>query len=94
LALGDVLWNSPAFKAGLASGMTVVAINGLAPSKETLTHAVLDAQKTRQPIVLMVSSLDHIDSVSIDYHDGLKYPHLQRIPGTPDRLTQIMTARK
>jgi hypothetical protein len=30
----------------------------------------------------------------IDYRDGLKYPHLERINGTPDRLTAILSARR
>jgi hypothetical protein len=30
----------------------------------------------------------------LDYHDGLKYPHLERIPGTPDRLGDLLTARR
>jgi hypothetical protein len=32
-------------------------------------------------------------TVSIAYYDGLKYPHLERIPGTTDMLTQIMTPK-
>jgi hypothetical protein len=30
----------------------------------------------------------------IDYRDGLKYPRLERIDGTQDRLTAILSARK
>ena len=30
----------------------------------------------------------------IDYHDGLRYPHLERVPGTPDRLANILAPRK
>jgi hypothetical protein len=32
--------------------------------------------------------------VAIDYHGGLRYPHLERIEGKPDRLTAIFTAKK
>jgi len=28
--------------------------------------------------------------LSLNYHDGLKYPHLERIPGTTDMLSEIM----
>ena len=34
------------------------------------------------------------DSVKIDYRDGLRYPKLERIEGTPDRLTEILSAMK
>jgi len=30
----------------------------------------------------------------LDYRGGLRYPHLERIPGKPDYLTPILTARK
>jgi len=32
--------------------------------------------------------------VKLDYHGGLRYPHLERIQGQPDYLTPILTARK
>jgi len=32
--------------------------------------------------------------VRVDYHGGLKYPHLERIPGTTDRLGAIFAARR
>jgi hypothetical protein len=28
--------------------------------------------------------------LSLDYHDGIRYPHLERIEGTPDMLAAIM----
>ena len=92
--LGDVRWDSPAFNAGLGSGMTVVAVNDLAYDKATLEDAVSDAKKDNKPIVLLVNSFDHISEVRLDYHGGLRYPHLERIAGTPDYLTQIFAARK
>ena len=94
MKLSDVLWNGPAFKAGLASGQTLVAINGETATTERLKQAVISAQKDGRPIVLLVNNLDHIDSVSIDYRGGLRYPHLERVPGTPDRLSQILAPRK
>lgn len=92
--LGDVLWNSPAFKAGLASGQTLVAVNGEAANADRLKQAVIDGQKSGKPIVLLVNNLDRIDTVTIVYKDGLRYPHLERIPNTPDRLADILKARK
>jgi hypothetical protein len=31
----------------------------------------------------------HVRTVAIDYHDGERYPHLERIDGTPDYLDEI-----
>ena len=94
MKLGDVLWNSPAFNAGLASNQTLVAVNGMAASTDGLKQAIKDAQKNGTPITLLVRNFDHIDTVTINYRGGLKYPHLERVAGTPDRLLQIWSPRK
>jgi predicted metalloprotease with PDZ domain len=92
--LGDVRWDSPAFNAGLGSGTTVVAVNDLAYDKATLEDAVKAAKTDKAPIRLMVKEFNRYRTVEVDYHGGLRYPHLERIPGTPDYLTQIFAARK
>src|SRR5262249_37702778 len=46
----SVLWNSPAFKAGLAAGQKVVAINGIAFDTDRLKDAV----KAKAPIDLLM----------------------------------------
>jgi hypothetical protein len=33
-------------------------------------------------------------TVTVDYHEGLKYPHLVRVDGTPDYLSEIIAPRK
>jgi predicted metalloprotease with PDZ domain len=87
--IGEVLWDGPAFKAGLAASMTLVAVNGMAANADALKDAITDAKKSGTPIVLLVNNLDHIDTVRIDYRGGLRYPHLERVAGTADRLTAI-----
>ena len=91
--LTDVKWNGSAFKAGLASGGTVLAINGREFSAERLKDAVAGTAKG-EPLELLVKTGDLYRTFRIDYRDGLKYPHLERIAGTPDRLTAILSARK
>ena len=46
------------------------------------------------PITLIVKDGDQYRTVVLDYHDGLRYPRLERIPGTPDRLGDILTPRR
>ncbi|MCF7752661.1 hypothetical protein KQ945_18020 [Bacillus subtilis subsp. subtilis] len=92
-ALTDVLWDSPAFNAGLAPGMTVLAVNGQVFKGDVLKDAVTAAKTDKAPITLLVRSFDRIDTVSLDYHGGLQYPSLQRIAGTPDRLAELWKAR-
>ncbi|WP_305806015.1 peptidase M61 [Stenotrophomonas sp. YIM B06876] len=86
-------WDSPAFKAGLAKDVTLVAVNGLAYSGARLKQAVTDA-KAGTPLELIVRQADSFRSVRIDYRDGLRYPHLRRIDGAPDLLTKILAPRR
>jgi predicted metalloprotease with PDZ domain len=89
----DVLWDSPAFNAGLAPSMQIVAVNNTQFSADALKDAVTDAKGSKAPIKLLVKNFDQYSEIQIDYHDGLKYPHLERIEGKPDYLSQLLTAQ-
>lgn len=90
--INSVLWDGPAFKAGLTVGSKVVAVNGVAYDADLLKEAITNA-RSGAPIQLIVKDGDHYRIVSIDYRGGLRYPRLERIPGTPDRLAQIYAAK-
>jgi predicted metalloprotease with PDZ domain len=77
----DVQWNGPAFKAGLVPGLTIVAVDGKDFSSERLKDAVKAAKTGSAPITLLVKNIDVYNTVSIDYHGGLRYPHLVRAGG-------------
>ena len=92
--VGEVFWDSVAFRAGVAPGMTVVAVNGKAYTHARLKDA-LKAGKAdpKLPTELLVRSADTFRAIRLDYHDGLRYPHLERIEKTPDLLSSIMKPR-
>ena len=90
----SVQWNGPAFKAGLAVGMEIVAVGGQASTPDRLAAAVTAAKDPAVPVTLIVKDGDQFKTVVLDYHDGLRYPRLERIPGAPDRLTDILTPRR
>ena len=92
--IGDVRWNGPAFKAGLAPTSILVAVNGHAFKPEGLKDAVAAAKGSVQPIELLVKNGDEYKTLRVDYHGGLKYPHLERIAGMPDRLNAILAPRR
>ena len=92
--VSEVVWDSPAFAAGLARDMTVVAVNGDAYSAKRLSRAIATAQTSPQPIELLLRQAERYRTLRIDYRDGLRAPHLQRIAGRPDFLTEILSARK
>src|SRR5690606_21262086 len=80
--VGEVRWDSPAFNAGIGTGMQLVAVNGLQYSASELEDAVRAAKDSAEPITLLVKELDTYRTLQIDYFDGLRYPHLERIQGT------------
>lgn len=93
MKITSVLWNSPAFDAGLASSMSIVAINGSAAKADGLKRAIIANQKTGTPITLLVNDLDSIKPFTIDYRGGLRYPHLERIKDRPDTLNAILAPK-
>ncbi|HET8897686.1 MAG TPA: M61 family peptidase [Rhodanobacteraceae bacterium] len=93
--LSDVRWDSPAFNAGLAPSMTIVAVNGHEFSGDALKDAVKAAagKDNTTPIELLVKNFDQYRTIRIDYHDGLKYPHLEKVKGKTDLLSTLLEAR-
>jgi predicted metalloprotease with PDZ domain len=90
--ISDVLWDGPAFKAGLTVGTQVIAVNGIAFDADGLKRAIKDA-KQGGTIDLLVKNGNRFRTVKIDYHDGLRYPHLEREGMAPARLDQILAPR-
>jgi len=89
----DVLWNGPAFEAGLAPSMKIVAVDGEAFDPDLITAAVVRAQKDKKPIELLVQNQDYYSTLRVQYVEGLKYPRLARVDGSADRITSIVTAK-
>ncbi len=90
--IGNVWWDSPAFKAGMTPGMKLQAVNDQAFSNSSLRAAIVAAEKNNAPIKLLVKRDEEFLTLSIDYHGGLRYPHLERVESTTDRLDAILTA--
>jgi predicted metalloprotease with PDZ domain len=91
--VSEVRWDSPAFDAGVGTGMTIIAVNDIEYGKDALEDAIRAAKSDQAPIRLMVKEFDRFRTIDVDYHDGLRHPHLERIEGTPDYLTKILTPR-
>ena len=86
-----VAWGSPAYTAGMSKGVTIVAVGNMElDGAETLNTALRAAVTDKSPIELLLHDGKRFRTVRIDYHGGLRSPHLERIPGTPDRLADII----
>jgi predicted metalloprotease with PDZ domain len=92
--VNDVRWNGPAFKAGVSTGAILVAVNGQDYSSDVLKEAITAAKDSKAPIQLLLKYQGGFRTVSVDYHGGLQYPHLVRVEGTPDYLSEIIAPRK
>jgi predicted metalloprotease with PDZ domain len=87
--ISDVRWNGPADKAQLAPGQKIIAVNGNVFSGDALKDAIKQAKGTTEPIHLILQSDTFITMANIDYHDGERYPRLERVDGTPAYLDDI-----
>ena len=92
--LTGIRWGGRAFEADIGPGWELVAVNDRAASAEKLRDAVTAAKGTEAPINLLLKNGDRYRTVAFDYHDGLRYQRLERIPGTPDRLGDILSPRR
>ncbi len=89
-SISDVRWGSPADKAKLAPAEKIIAINGRTMSAGALTKAVKAAKGTSEPIHVIAQTESYVKSYDIDYHEGERYPALERTEGTTAYLDEIL----
>ncbi len=90
--LTDVLWEGPAFQAGLTVGTQLIAVNGVAYDGDRLKTIVKNSRTSADGIEFIVKNGDRYRTVRIDYHGGLRYPHLEA-NGAPRLLDAILAAK-
>jgi len=88
--LSDVHTGSPAALAGLGAGDTIAAVNAREFSADVLEEELKAGKKSGGAFVLIVKRESFFRTVTVDYHDGPKYPHLVRLDGVPDKLAAIL----
>ena len=91
--VADVVNGSPAFLSGVTPAMRLLAIDGRKWSTNAARAAIVKAEQTTQPVELIVESADIVRVLHVDYHAGLRNPHLVRDPERPDLLGHIIAPR-
>jgi predicted metalloprotease with PDZ domain len=91
--VGDVIHGGPAYIAGLGPGMKIVAVNGTQYSSDAMRGAIEAAKTATEPIQLIVANGAQFRTFSVDYHGGLRYPHIEREEARPDYLGEITRGR-
>ena len=89
----DTIEGLPAAKAGIGPGMKVLAVNGRKFSRNVYRDALKAAKSDTESIELLVENTDYYRTFKIDYHEGEKFPHLERDPSKPDTLSEIYRAK-
>lgn len=85
---------SAAWYAGLVPGMTIVAVDGQEYSDDALRYVIREAQHAAGSIAFIVKESSWVNTYRVNYHGGLRYPHLERIPGVPDMLREIVAPHR
>ena len=87
--VGSVLWDSPAFNAGINTGTEIIAVNGRNFDMDALKQAIKDAAGNGAAPELLIHDGNVYRTVKLDWHGGLRYPRLEKVgtgPGTLDAL--------
>jgi predicted metalloprotease with PDZ domain len=80
----------PAFESGLAPYMKIVGVNDQSFSVTSLEQAIKGSKSTSEPILILASNTGSLGTYKINYHQGIRFPHLQLIAGAHDYLTEIL----
>jgi predicted metalloprotease with PDZ domain len=91
--LTDVVWDGPAFNAGITIGSEIIAVNGRAYSDEVIKDAITAAKGGKDPIQLIVKSGDRVRDVAVQWNGGLRYPKLEKIGTGDGSLDKLLSAR-
>jgi predicted metalloprotease with PDZ domain len=90
--LQEVIWESPAFEAGLVAAAKVLAVNGYTYAPEVMTQAIVEAKESGA-VNLLVQRGGRCREVAVRYAGGHRYPHLEAIAGARPRLDEILAPK-
>lgn len=91
--IDDIAVGGPAWEAGLGPGMKIVAVAGRAWTADLLAAEVQAAKGSKEPIEIAAQQGDLLRTFRVKYHDGERYPHLERDAAKPDLLTAILAPK-
>jgi predicted metalloprotease with PDZ domain len=86
----DVIPGMSAAQAGLGPGMKIAAVRGRQWSIDLMREAIRGTKSRARPLELLVANGEYYKTYSLDYHGGIRYPHLERDPSRSDLLSEII----
>jgi len=84
-----VIWDGPAFKAGLTVGHEIVGVN----DKPATPDLIKEAISAKKPVKLLVRKFDAFDTLTLDWTGGLRYPRFEKTGTGEGALDRLLTAR-
>jgi predicted metalloprotease with PDZ domain len=92
--VSDPVWDGPAFRAGIVTGATVIAVDSVVFSMEGLRQAIARAAQDKRPIELLVRRGIRFETVQVPYYEGLRWPWLEPArPGSEAPLDRLLSPR-
>jgi len=84
----------PAMHAGISPGFRIISVNGRKFSADAIREGLRGSTTSTQPLEIIAENGDFVGVYHVDYHGGLRYPHLVRDETKKDVLSVIMTPLK
>ena len=91
--ISTVMWDSPAFDAGLTVGSELLAVNGRTYDGDRLKAAIKAARGRREPVRLLVKSGDVYRTLDLAWNGGLRYPRLEKVGRGESTLDALLAPR-
>ena len=91
---GSILWDGPAFKADIVNGTKIVAVDGMAYAKDRMEAAIRAATDGKTPVRLLVERGGRYRQIDLDYHGGLRWPHLEKTGAGADWFDQLLAPKR
>lgn len=84
-----VIWDGPAYKAGLTVGHEIVGVN----DKPATPDLIKEAIAAKRPAKLLVRKFDRFQELTLDWTGGLRYPRLEKTSAGEGALDRLLAAR-
>lgn len=88
-----VIWDGPAYKAGLTVGTEIVGVGGRPYTPEAMKEAIVAAKATGAPIALLVKKYDRFEDVTLDWKGGLRYPRFEKTTAGEGALDRLLAPK-
>ena len=93
-AVDTVIWDSPAFRAGMTNGDRIVAVNGIEYSRARFLEMLGATSGGKLPLQLIVRQGRRFATIALDYSGGIRYPRLQKIGEGETSLDRLLKPRR